>query len=286
MTTRFKQQVAGFLTALIFISLSNTANAQQAASTPGNNVIGKVANVDSTVKKYKSMWPFGKKNNNTAVGGTQQQTGNSDTAKTSGTVINKIRNLWPSKKHGNNNTAAGGTQQQSGSTQTQPGNPDTSKTSPTIFEKARNVFSGTGTTGGSVKTIDNGIDFAVAGCMGDRAAQTVTVSFTFSNPRKVHQAIWVGAYGYSKNQPDAFDQNGNKFSFGSVTLAQTTNKLVTTELPTNVTMSGNITFTNVLPSTTKFNLINIPAGSSNWTGGGDKKEGVIEVSGININWRN
>jgi hypothetical protein len=141
----------------------------------------------------------------------------------------------------------------------------------------------------NIKTPDNDISFTITGCMGNQTAQTVTVFFTFSNSTKANQAIWIRAHGMGyeyQKKANAFDKDGNQFAFGGATLGQTTsNREVKTQLPTGIPVSGSIKFLNVLPSVTKFSLINIPSGNSNWNGGGDKRERIIEIKDVTINWK-
>ncbi|MGG9960327.1 hypothetical protein [Ferruginibacter sp. SUN106] len=141
----------------------------------------------------------------------------------------------------------------------------------------------------TTKTLDNNINFSVTSCIGDATAQTVTVFFTFSNTQKVNQLIWVGPHGHNydyRKKAMAFDNNGNQFEFGNATLGQSTSKYeVKSQLPKDIPVNGSIKFLNVLPSVSKFSLINIPSGSANWNGGGDKKDVIIEVKDINITWK-
>lgn len=130
-----------------------------------------------------------------------------------------------------------------------------------------------------VSNIDNGIDFSLTGCTGDAAGQTVTITFVFANPRKVHQRLIIGA-------SNAFDNGGTEHRVESITLGQNpahpSGQQV--ELPTGLSVSGSYTYSNVLPNVTQLSLVSIAEYSSNWNGGGDGKRGNIELRNIPIIW--
>ena len=65
----------------------------------------------------------------------------------------------------------------------------------------------------------------------------------------------------------------------------TSNREVKTQLPTGVPVSGSIKFLNVLPTVTKFSLINIPWAVQIGMVVVVEKEGVIEIKDVIINWK-
>lgn len=138
-----------------------------------------------------------------------------------------------------------------------------------------------------VKNIDNGISFTVTGCTGNPHEQTVTLYFTFSNPNKVHQLITLRFRKYG-NYTNALDRESNAYTAGEIILGGESNsdayRQSVKQLPTGNILKGAITFTNILPSVTQFSLINILTESCNSSGGGDKKEGWIEVQNVPVTW--
>jgi outer membrane protein OmpA-like peptidoglycan-associated protein len=138
-----------------------------------------------------------------------------------------------------------------------------------------------------VKNIDDGIDFSFNGCTGNSKNQTVTIYFTFSNPRKVNQKLGVYGSGYNSNLTKAIDDNGNQIASQSVSLANATNNFATeTELVYGTKIDGSITFINVLPTVSKLSLVNMNTATCNWDGGADRKGGVIEIKSVAIKWDN
>lgn len=143
---------------------------------------------------------------------------------------------------------------------------------------------------GTASAPDSDIDFTVTGCVGDKNAQTVTVYFTFLNTRKAHQEIWIASHLFKdyRKTATAFDTDGNQYNFGGGTLGSSKaskNISAKTQLATGVSLKGSIKYTNILPSVNKLSLVNIPSGTSNWDGGKDKKEAIIEVKDLDINWQ-
>ncbi len=130
-----------------------------------------------------------------------------------------------------------------------------------------------------VSNIDNGLDFSITGCTGDAAGQTVTITFVFANPRKVHQRLIIGA-------SNAFDNGGTEHRVQSITLGQNPAHPAgqQVELPTGLSVSGSYTYSNVLPNVSQLSLVSIPEYSSNWNGGGDGKRGNIELRNVPIVW--
>jgi outer membrane protein OmpA-like peptidoglycan-associated protein len=137
-----------------------------------------------------------------------------------------------------------------------------------------------------IKNLNNGIDFEVTDCKGDSKAQTVALFFTFSNPRKTNQKISV-QNGFYSNPAMAFDDAGNQYPFKGVSLAGVNaNNQIEKELVTNLTLKGSITYSNVLPTVDGFAMVKIPVVSSNWDGGENMVNGMIEVTNIAIHWNN
>jgi outer membrane protein OmpA-like peptidoglycan-associated protein len=133
-----------------------------------------------------------------------------------------------------------------------------------------------------VSNINNGIDFKLTSCARDAAAQTVTIYFSFSNPRKVHQRLVVYGSGYSASTK-AIDENGSQVMSKAVSLANVNSNFATEiELINGGVIKGSITFMNVLPNVSKLSLVNIYVQNSNWDGGGDRKEGIIEIKNLTI----
>lgn len=135
-----------------------------------------------------------------------------------------------------------------------------------------------GASSASVKNIDNGLDFQFDGCTGDPGGQTVTIYFTFSNPRKVHQRLVLG------NNAQSFDGEGNHHTIKAASLSGNSAPWYGVELPTGLISKGSITFSNVLPTQATLALVNIPTANANWDGGGDRKAGTIDLRNVVINW--
>jgi hypothetical protein len=135
-----------------------------------------------------------------------------------------------------------------------------------------------GSSSANVKNIDNGLDFQFDGCSGDPGGQTVTIYFTFSNPRKVHQRLVLG------NNAQSFDGEGNHHSIKAASLSGNSAPWYGVELPTGLISKGSITFSNVLPTQNILALVNIPTANANWDGGGDRKAGTIDLRNVVINW--
>ncbi|MFI5139724.1 MAG: OmpA family protein [Sphingobacteriales bacterium] len=133
-----------------------------------------------------------------------------------------------------------------------------------------------------VTNINSGLDFTVTGCTGDVNSQTVTVYFSFSNPRKAHQRI--GVFNDMQRHSKAFDTDGNQFPCKNFTLGNESNYDIETELPTGLRVKGTATFSNVLSTSTKLAVIEIATINSNWDGGGDRREGTIEIKNVPIIW--
>ena len=143
-------------------------------------------------------------------------------------------------------------------------------------------FKGDKSTATSIRTIDNGINFNITDCIGDAASQRVTIYFAFANPNKVNQRISVIAYGGSK----AIDDNGNEVKAKIVTLANKSNEgSAELELVYGGTVKGSITYINILPTVKQLSLADIVNSSSNWDGGDDSKNGIIEIKNLPINWK-
>jgi hypothetical protein len=137
-----------------------------------------------------------------------------------------------------------------------------------------------------IKNVDNGIDFFITDCIGDQANQTVTIYFTFANPRKPHQNITIDN-GIYLAAPFAFAKTGDQFRCSSVTLAGEKNRYeVKRELPTNLRINGSVTFSNVLPQTESLELAKINVVTSDYDGEGNQKKGSIEIRNLKINWDN
>ncbi|GAA4322803.1 hypothetical protein GCM10023149_23360 [Mucilaginibacter gynuensis] len=204
-----------------------------------------------------------------------QQSSTGAKASAAASALGKLSDLFPGRKR--NNTGTGNSSSAGSSAPTNNGS------APSTTEL--NVNSGKM----SIKNIDNGIDFTVTGCIGNSHNQTVTLYFSFSNPNKVHQLIKMGFHSYSL-KTNALDNESNTFDASLITLAGENNtnnyRTLSKQLPTGNSMKGSVTFSNILSSVQQFTLVNLLTETSNWSGGGDKKGGLIEVRNVPITWSN
>jgi len=141
---------------------------------------------------------------------------------------------------------------------------------------------------GHSKNINNGLTFTITQCVGDKAAQTVTLTFKLANPNKANQMVVVGSLSqYSSANPGfSIDDNGDKLAIGQITFGGQTGTHITTELPTNITMKGTITLINALPGATSLQYFKLPVASQNAQGAGDKQGILLEDREIPITWAN
>jgi hypothetical protein len=136
-----------------------------------------------------------------------------------------------------------------------------------------------------VKNLDNGVQMFITGCKGDKAAQTATVHYVFYNKSNPIQKLNINPWAGSKS--NAIDDNGNEYSFYKNYLANTiSNGTIEKILPTNLMLSGSLSFKNVLSNVSKFTLVNLPVNISNWKGGENVFNDVVQLRNLVIDWEN
>ncbi len=131
--------------------------------------------------------------------------------------------------------------------------------------------------GYKVKNCLNGYEIKITSCVGNIGAQTATISFEFKHNRP-HQNLWINttlstAYG-SKEE----------FKSNLAALGNSKSRSPRSIIPTDIAITGSITFINVLPSNKKIDKALISLTSSNKDGGRDKQKCELEISNISIQW--
>lgn len=133
------------------------------------------------------------------------------------------------------------------------------------------------------KYIGNGVYLTVTGCIGDEAAQKITLYFTLTNPAKAHQKIKIDPW--NDIPVGAYDADGNQFPFGAVNLGnQNGFGQVESELPTGLMVKGFINFINVHNKPKKLAHVTIPVSSGNWPSASDLLQEVVEINNVKVNW--
>ena len=136
-----------------------------------------------------------------------------------------------------------------------------------------------------IKNLDNGIQMFITGCKGNVASQTATVYYAFYNKSNPVQKLNINPWDNGKS--NAIDEQGNDYSFSKNYLAQTiSNGTIEKILPTNLLLNGAMSFKNVLPATSKFALVNLPVNISNWKGGENVFNDVVQLRDLKIDWDN
>lgn len=136
---------------------------------------------------------------------------------------------------------------------------------------------GTGSQGGVVTNCLTGYEINVVSCKGNKGAQTVTVFMEFEHAM-INQNLYLRTGG-SKAY-------GNKqiFDAKQATLGNEEGSTIYQMVPTGVTVTGSITFKNVLPTTAELEKAVIKVSSSNNDGGKNNQQCDLELSNMTIQW--
>ncbi|MFY7900335.1 MAG: hypothetical protein ACOVNY_09135, partial [Chitinophagaceae bacterium] len=136
-----------------------------------------------------------------------------------------------------------------------------------------------------VKSLQGGVEMYITGCKGNKASQNVTVHYAFYNKENPMQLLSLNPWNHNKS--NAIDNMGNNYSFDKNYLGNTISSgLIEKVLPTSLIVSGSISYKNVLPSATTFNLVNIPVEIMNWKGKEKNFNDAIHLKNLPIDWDN
>lgn len=134
-----------------------------------------------------------------------------------------------------------------------------------------------------VKNLDDGLQMFITGCKGNKAAQTATVYYAFYNKSNPIQRLNINPWERGKSS--AIDESGNQYTFDKNYLSTTiSNGTIEKVLPTNIVISGAMSFKNVLPEAQKFTLVNLPVNISNWKGNERVFDDMVMLRDLVIDW--
>jgi hypothetical protein len=133
------------------------------------------------------------------------------------------------------------------------------------------------------KLIGNGLQLVVQDCIGDSMSNSITLFFSITNPNLSSQKIKIDIG--EKFPALAFDNKGDKYYHSKIMLAGiTAHHTVETQIPSGVSVWGCITYSNVNPSLSSFELVTFPMGSCNFNGNQEIKNEWIEIKNVPIVW--
>lgn len=136
-----------------------------------------------------------------------------------------------------------------------------------------------------VKNLDQGVQMFITGCKGDKAAQTVTLHYAFYNKENPVQKLIMNPWALNKS--NAIDDQGNDFSFHKNYLSNTiSNGTIEKILPTGLILNGAISYKNILPTTSKLALVNLPVNLMSWKGRENSFNNMVQIRDINVDWHN
>jgi hypothetical protein len=198
----------------------------------------------------------------------------------SNNLLTTLKNTWKSKK---DSILTKGTTLNVGN------KPVTlAKNGTTTTSTAKTTAPTTGTSS-NVPIVNNGtpttttdpLSFEIDGCVGNQAAQTVTVFFTVGNPAAVNQIIFVGLGPACK----VIDPDGNLCKPKNATLADG-DGTKWTELPYGLKMKGTVTFFNVLPKNAQLALLQFNVFTRNADGADAQvKAKNVVVRNLAVTWQ-
>jgi hypothetical protein len=135
-----------------------------------------------------------------------------------------------------------------------------------------------------IKPVDNEIKFKILEVSGNKAQQTVLVKFQLFQDTKPHQEVRISIKNSTETK--AYDDYGKEYQVATGKLGnEQTTWVAVNQLPTGISLNGEMKFINILPTVSRLKLIAIGFSTRNANGGDNKVEGLMEVKNLQIQWK-